>query len=251
MKWVKWILLLFGTLIAVGSIVAGVIERFHQIQAEKKARAEDKKIHVPCGPYEKYFKRPLDFALSSFALIVLSPVLLVTSLAVRIKLGSPIVFSQPRPGKDEKIFRLTKFRSLTNEKDSEGNLLPDEQRMTPFGSWLRSTSLDELLELFCIQAGSMSIVGPRPLLVQYLDRYTPEQRRRQEVRPGLTGLAQVNGRNAATWEEKFTWDIKYVDRITFLGDIKIILKTFKVVLSHEGITGENSATMTEFMKTVE
>lgn len=203
-------------------------------------------IHKPYGPYEKYFKRPLDVILSGAALVVLSPVMGVTALLVRNKLGSPVLFTQDRPGKDEKIFKMYKFRSMTDERDAEGKLLSDDVRLTKFGKLLRSTSLDELPELWNILKGDMSIVGPRPLLVEYLQRYNTDQARRHEVRPGVTGLAQVHGRNAISWEEKFEWDIKYVNHITFLEDWKIILKTVKTVLEHEGINGKESATMTEF-----
>ena len=203
--------------------------------------------HQPYGPYEKYFKRPLDIILSGAALVVLSPVMGVTALLVKKKLGSPVIFTQERPGKDEKIFKMFKFRSMTDERDEDGNLLPDDVRLTKFGRTLRSTSLDELPELWNILKGDMSIVGPRPLLVQYLSRYNENQARRHEVRPGFTGLAQVHGRNAISWEEKFGWDEKYKDHITFLGDLKIIVETVKTVLTHEGISAAGEATMGEFM----
>ena len=206
-----------------------------------------KNIHKPYGPYEKYIKRPQDFLCALAAIIVLSPVLLITALLVRIKLGSPVLFTQDRPGKDGKIFKLYKFRSMTDEKDENGNLLPDEDRLPEFGQKLRSTSLDELPELINILNGDMSVVGPRPLLVRYLPRYNETQARRHEVRPGFTGLAQIHGRNAISWEEKFDWDVKYVDHISFVGDWKIILKTLDVVLNRTGISSETSATMEEFM----
>lgn len=206
-----------------------------------------KNTHKPYGPYEKYFKRPQDFLCALAALIVLSPVMLITALLVRIKLGSPVLFTQDRPGKDGKIFKLYKFRSMTDERDENGNLLPDEDRLPVFGQKLRSTSLDELPELINILNGDMSVVGPRPLLVRYLPRYNETQARRHEVRPGFTGLAQVNGRNAISWEEKFDWDVKYVDHISFIGDWKIIFKTIDVVLNRTGISSETSATMEEFM----
>ena len=186
--------------------------------------------------YAKYIKRILDFILSLIALIVLSPILLIVAILVRIKLGSPVIFKQQRPGKNEKIFTLYKFRTMTDEKDEDGNLLPDEKRLTKFGKILRSTSLDELLELVNIIKGDMSIVGPRPLLVEYLPLYTEEQKKRHIVRPGLTGLAQVNGRNAITWKQKFEQDIEYVNNITLRNDIKIVCKTIIKVLKRDGIS---------------
>ena len=203
--------------------------------------------HKPYGPYEKYIKRPQDFLCAFLATIVLSPVLLVVAILVRVKLGSPVLFTQERPGKDGKIFKLYKFRTMLPPKDGVIDPAQDAARLTPFGRKLRSTSLDELPELFNMLKGDMAVVGPRPLLVQYLDRYTPEQARRHEVRPGFTGLAQVHGRNAISWEEKFDWDVKYVDRITFLGDWKIILDTVKTVVKRDGINAAGEATMGEFM----
>ena len=185
--------------------------------------------------YAKYIKRILDFVLSLIALIVLSPVMFVIYILVRIKLGSPVIFKQERPGKNEKIFTLYKFRTMTDERDEECNLLPDEQRITKFGKILRSTSLDELPELINILKGDMAIVGPRPLLVRYLPCYTEEEKHRHDVRPGLTGLAQVNGRNAISWEERFKIDLKYVNNISFKEDIKIILETIKKVTKKEDI----------------
>ena len=202
--------------------------------------------HKP-GFYEKYVKRPQDFILSLLALIVLSPVILIIALTVRIKLGSPVVFKQERPGLNEKIFKLYKFRTMSDEKDENGELLPDELRLGKFGKVLRSTSLDELPSLINIIKGDISIVGPRPLLVRYLPRYNKHQARRHEVRPGFTGYAQTNGRNAITWEQKFDYDVEYVDNITFIGDWKIIFKTVLTVLKRDGITSETSATMEEFM----
>ena len=173
----------------------------------------------------------------------------MTAILVRIKLGSPVLFTQERPGIDGKIFKLYKFRTMTSEKDENGDLLPDEKRLTSFGKKLRSTSLDELPELINILKGDMAVVGPRPLLVNYLTRYNKHQERRHEVKPGFTGLAQVNGRNAISWEEKFDWDVKYVDHITFIGDWIIIFETIKTVLKREGISADGEATMKEFMGT--
>lgn len=204
--------------------------------------------------YRNFFKRFLDFVLSAIALIVLSPVLLVLMIVGAFAMGGNPFFVQPRPGRkgkdgQEKIFNLVKFRTMSNKKDKDGNQLPDEQRLNQYGRFLRSTSLDELPELWNILVGDLSICGPRPLLVRYLPRYTAEQRRRHDVRPGLTGLAQVKGRNALSWEEKFKLDVEYVDNITFLGDVKIILGTVKAVLKREGISSATSATMEEFMGT--
>ncbi len=196
--------------------------------------------------YQVIVKRPQDFLLSLLAIIVLSPVLIVLAILVKVKLGGPVIFKQKRPGKNGKIFSLYKFRTMTNEKDENGNLLPDEKRLTKFGKKLRATSLDELPELFNILFGHMSIVGPRPLLVKYLPLYNERQKRRHEVRPGFTGYAQVNGRNSITWQDKFEKDVYYVDHITFLGDWKIIFKTIKTVLKKDGITSDTSVTMEEF-----
>lgn len=197
--------------------------------------------------YRRFIKRPQDFLCALLAIIVLSPIMIITAILVRIKLGSPVLFTQDRPGKNEKIFKLYKFRTMTDEKDRDGNLLPDEVRLTSFGKKLRSTSLDELPELINILKGDMAVVGPRPLLVRYLPLYNEHQKRRHEVRPGFTGYAQVNGRNSITWEDKFGKDVQYVDNITFLGDWKIIFKTVKTVLFKEGISSDNSETMEEFM----
>lgn len=199
--------------------------------------------------YRYFFKRLFDFVLALIAIIVLSPVLLITAFFVRSKLGSPIIFKQERPGKNEKIFTLYKFRTMTDEKDDKGNLLPDEVRLTKFGKMLRSTSLDELPELFNILLGDMSIVGPRPLLVRYLPLYNKQQKHRHDVRPGFTGWAQCNGRNSISWEEKFDLDVYYVNHISLLLDVKIIFKTVKIVLCREGISSETSVTMEEFRGT--
>ena len=196
--------------------------------------------------YEVYAKRVLDIVLSGGALLVLWPVMAVVALLVRSKLGSPVIFCQERPGRNEKIFRLYKFRSMSDARDENGELLSDEVRLTKFGRLLRSTSLDELPELWNIFRGDMSLVGPRPLLVKYLPLYNEEQRRRHDVTPGLTGWAQINGRNAITWEEKFELDVWYVDHISFVLDVKILWQTVKAVLHKEGISAENSATMEEF-----
>ena len=196
--------------------------------------------------YRNFFKRLFDFILSLMALIILAPVFLVLIILGWINMKGNPFFTQERPGKNEKIFKLIKFRSMSEEKDKDGNYLPDDVRLNSYGKKLRSTSLDELPELINILIGDMAIVGPRPLLVQYLPLYNEEQRHRHDVRPGLTGLAQVNGRNSISWKEKFEYDIKYVKNITLLGDIKIILKTVKNVLSHEGITGEGSSTVEYF-----
>lgn len=187
------------------------------------------------GFYEKYIKRLLDIGLSALALVALSPVLLLVAVLVRTKLGSPVIFKQPRPGKNGKIFNLYKFRTMTDARDADGNLLPDEDRLTPFGKWLRSTSLDELPELLCILKGDMSLVGPRPLLVSYLPYYTEEEKHRHDVRPGLTGLAQINGRNNLTWEQKFAYDLQYVRNISFVMDARIILCTLGKVLLRKDV----------------
>ena len=196
--------------------------------------------------YKKIFKRITDFLLSLAALIVLAPFLIPIAILIRFKLGTPVFFRQQRPGKNEKIFTILKFRTMTSEKDKDGNLLSDEIRLTPFGKFLRSTSIDELPELINILKGDMSIVGPRPLLVSYLPLYNEEQKHRHDVRPGLTGLAQINGRNAISWEDKFKFDVEYVRDITFLGDCKIIWQTAMKVIQRKDISSKTSITMEEF-----
>lgn len=234
---IVWIILWIVIIVAVVSVVALVADLFQKNSSS----------HKPYGPYEHFFKRPFDAFLATGALIVLSPVLLITAILVRVKLGSPVLFTQDRPGRNGKVFKLYKFRSMTDERDADGNLLPDDQRLPAFGQKLRSTSLDELPELINMVKGDMAVVGPRPLLVKYLPRYNKHQARRHEVRPGFTGLAQVHGRNSISWEEKFDWDVKYVDHITFKGDVKIIADTVRTVLKREGITGGGEVTMAEFM----
>lgn len=197
----------------------------------------------------KYIKRILDIISSLLAIIILSPLLAVTAVLVKTKLGSPVLFKQERPGKDEKIFTLMKFRTMTDERDENGKLLPDEVRLTKFGKFLRSTSIDELPELFNILKGDMSVIGPRPLLVEYIPRYNEHQHRRHEVRPGLSGWAQVNGRNTVSWEDKFDMDVHYVDNYSFAMDVKILFMTVLNVLKKEGISSETSATMEVFMGT--
>lgn len=219
---------------------------------KRKNRKTEKQVHGhKQGIYERYIKRPQDFLCALMAVIVLSPVLAVTAFLVRIKLGSPVLFKQERPGLHGKIFTLYKFRTMTDERDENGELLPDEIRLTRFGKMLRSTSLDELPELFNMLKGDMSVVGPRPLLVRYLPLYNEHQARRHEVRPGFTGYAQVHGRNSISWEEKFDKDVYYVDHVSFLGDWKIIFQTVKTVLKREGISSGSSVTMEEFKGTVE
>ena len=199
--------------------------------------------------YQKYIKRLLDIAISFTALLVLSPALLVVAVLVRTRLGSPVIFHQDRPGYREKVFRLCKFRSMTDARGADGELLPDAVRLTRFGKALRATSLDELPELWNILKGDMSLIGPRPLLVKYLPLYNESQRRRHDVKPGLTGWAQVNGRNAITWEQRFEYDVYYVDHISFLMDLKILFQTVAVVLRHSDINSATDATMEAFTGT--
>lgn len=201
--------------------------------------------------YRHFFKRFFDFVLSLIAIIILSPVYIIVAILVRVKLGSPVIFTQERPGKDEKIFKMYKFRTMTDERDENGELLPDIQRLTRFGRFLRNSSLDELPELFNILKGDMSIVGPRPLLVKYLPLYNDFQKHRHDVRPGLTGLAQTNGRNETTWEKRFEYDVMYSKNVSFIGDLKIIKNTIKIVLNHSGIDSNTTSqyTMNEFTGT--
>ncbi len=201
--------------------------------------------------YRKFFKRFFDIVLSACALVALSPVMLVVAVLVKVKLGSPVIFCQGRPGKDERIFKMYKFRTMTDERDGDGQLLPDAERLTKFGRVLRSTSLDELPELWNILKGNMSIVGPRPLLVDYLDRYNEEQHRRHEVRPGMTGWAQVHGRNSLSWEARFAYDVEYVRRVSFFLDVRIIFLTVAVILRRQGIHSVNSETQEMFLGTRE
>lgn len=228
---------IFGTCLGIGIVVSSL--------EKKKGWIEG---HKPKGTYEKYVKRPLDIGLSLFGCISLSPVMLFIAVCAYLKQGPPVLFLQERPGLAGKPFKLLKFRTMRNPKDGAAEPEKDAERLTQFGRRLRSTSLDELPELFNIIKGDMSIVGPRPLLTQYRNRYNSHQARRHEVRPGFTGLAQVHGRNSISWERKFDWDIKYVDHITFWGDCKIIFQTIKTVILREGITGTSGeATMAEFM----
>lgn len=215
----------------------------------KEPETEKSTVTVSNGIYARYIKRPMDFILSLCAIIVLSPILLMlTVIGAVVMKGNPFFF-QERPGKNEKIFKLIKFRTMTCEKDKDGKLLPDEQRLTGYGNFIRHTSLDELPELFNILKGDMSIIGPRPLLVKYLPLYNEVQRHRHDVRPGLTGNAQAHGRNGLDWDEKFEYDVHYVDNITFIGDWKIMFQTVGKVIKRDGISSQTSATMEEFMGT--
>lgn len=236
----KVIVSILSLIIACGLIAGGV-----DVIKNKKSK------HKSHGLYEAYFKRVIDFIFGMLVLVILWPLYLVLAIMVRIKLGSPVLFTQDRPGKDEKIFKLYKFRTMTDERDEKGELLPDDKRLTSFGSWLRRTSMDEIPEAFNIVRGDMSLIGPRPLLVRYIDRYNEEQHHRHDVRPGLTGYAQAHGRNAVSWEDKFAMDVWYTKNVRFLVDSKIIWDTVMVVLKREGISSETSATMEEFMGTPE
>lgn len=231
------VILCILALIVVAGVVAGIVD---VIQSRKSK-------HKPNGIYEAFFKRVIDFILGMLVLAILWPLYIVLAIMVRVKLGSPVLFKQDRPGKDEKIFKLYKFRTMTDERDANGELLPDDKRLTAFGSWLRRTSMDEVPEAFNIIKGNMSLIGPRPLLVRYLDRYNEEQHHRHDVRPGLTGYAQAHGRNAVSWEDKFKMDVWYTEHISFLCDVKVIVDTVKSVLKKDGISSESSATMEEFM----
>ena len=217
------------------SAAAGAAVFIYRKTKQRQRKAEEEGRHVPFGPYEAVIKRPLDVVIAGMALVPLAPVMGITALLVKAKLGSPVFFKQERPGKDERIFMMYKFRTMTDWKDENGELLPDENRLTAFGKFLRSTSLDELPELFHIIRGDMSIVGPRPLIPRYLPYYTEREKRRHDVRPGLTGLAQTSGRNTLSWDERLELDIQYTDRITFLGDLKIIWTTIKKVFRAEDI----------------
>lgn len=229
-----------------GTVIYNLFKKCRKTKEEQSIDSQVKNQSHKPGFYERYIKRPQDFMCALAAVVVLLPVMAVTAFLVRLKLGSPVIFKQERPGLNGKVFILYKFRTMTDEKDTAGNLLPDEVRLTKFGKMLRSTSLDELPELFNILKGDMSVVGPRPLLVRYLPLYNAHQARRHEVRPGFTGYAQVHGRNAISWEEKFDLDVEYVDHVTFVGDWKIILQTVRTVLKREGISSESSVTMEEF-----
>lgn len=232
----KIISVVLGFLV-IGGVIAGYIDR-------KKYKNS---AHKSNGIYESYFKRPVDFMCGVLVLIVFWPLYLVVAVLVRVKLGSPVIFAQERPGQNEEIFKLYKFRTMTDESDESGELLPDEIRLTKFGRWLRSTSLDELPEVFNIIRGDMSMIGPRPLLVKYLPYYNEEQHHRHDVKPGLSGYAQAHGRNKISWEDKFAMDVEYTKNITFQGDVKIILDTIFSVLKKEGISPETSATMEDFV----
>lgn len=223
--------------IAAGGAAAGMTDRQEQKKQERAAGNCNHKYH---GIYEKYLKRPADFMLAAWALVVLSPVMAAATLLIKVKLGSPVLFSQERPGKDGKIFLLRKFRSMTEDRGEDGKLLPDDVRLTKFGKALRRTSIDELPELFNILKGDMSIVGPRPLLTEYLPYYDDVEKHRHDVRPGLTGLAQVSGRNMLDWRERFAFDVKYAESVSFMQDLKIVILTLRKVLSHSDVLADTS-----------
>lgn len=237
---IKIVLLLVIFIVAFG-VIAGVFDLLQNRNS----------IHKTKGPYEAFFKRVIDFICGTCVIAILWPLYIVLAILVRINLGSPILFKQDRPGKDEKIFKLYKFRTMTDARDENGELLPDDKRLTSFGSWLRRTSMDEIPEALNIIKGDMSLIGPRPLLVRYLDRYNEEQHHRHDVRPGLTGYAQAHGRNAVSWEDKFAMDVWYSNNITFVGDIEVIIDTVMTVIKKDGISSETSVTMEEFMGTPE
>lgn len=226
----KTIRVILATL-SIGGVIVNYIDR----AKNKKAVRDNSTSHKPYGIYEAYFKRLFDFACGMLAVLIFWPLYLVIAVMVKIKLGSPVLFTQDRPGQNEKVFKLYKFRTMTDQRDENGELLPDAVRLTEFGKWLRSTSLDELPEAFNIIKGDMSVVGPRPLLIQYLPYFSEKEKHRHDVRPGLSGLAQIHGRNSIMWEEKFQYDLEYVEHITFLGDLKIIILTVKTALKRENI----------------
>lgn len=235
---IKRILVIVGVLIAAATIIVAIIS---DIKGRKSRVTDYVNSHKPFGLYEKYFKRILDCLVASFLLVISSPVLAVLALAVRKNLGSPVLFTQDRPGKNEEIFKLRKFRTMTDDRDENNDFLPDHERLTSFGVALRKTSMDELPELVNIAEGDMSFIGPRPLLVRYLPFYTNTERKRHDVRPGLSGLAQVNGRNFLKWDDRLALDVKYVERITFLGDLKILIKTIMKVIKKEDVAEDTDA----------
>lgn len=240
----KTLLKIFAVIAAVVTLGGAIAAAIDCVKEKKNPSGRPAK-----GLYEAFFKRMLDFMCGCAAVIVFWPIYLAVAILVKIKHGSPVIFGQERPGKDEKIFKLYKFRSMTNERDENGELLPDEQRLTRFGKLLRATSLDELPEAFNIIKGDMSVIGPRPLLVKYLPLYNEEQKHRHDVRPGLSGYAQAHGRNAVTWEDKFAMDVWYTNHISFFGDVKIIWDTVMAVLKRDGISSGTSVTMEEFKGT--
>lgn len=242
LKWFFRLALRISAIAAAAAFVAFIAERIDEIKAYGKELR-----HKPYGIYERFVKRPLDCFLSTGALIVFSPILIVLTIVGAVKMGGNPFFTQERPGRNEKIFKLIKFRTMNNKRDENGTLLPDDVRLTKYGKALRATSLDELPELVNIVKGDMAVVGPRPLLVKYLDRYNDHQRRRHDVRPGLTGYAQAHGRNALTWEDKFDLDVKYVDHVSFATDVSVIKETVLTVLRHDGISQTGEATMVEFL----
>lgn len=239
MRFMKKCLRFMGKMFGLSLITGLVVSRVEK----KKSWSE---CHKPYGLYEKYMKRPLDFGLSLWAIIFLWPIMVIIGVIVRQKMGSPVLFEQKRPGLDGDVFMMRKFRTMTSQRGNNGELLPDEERLTSFGKYLRSSSFDELPELFNIISGDMSIIGPRPLLVEYLGLYNDRQRHRHDIKPGLTGLAQINGRNELDWEERFEDDLRYVEKITFFGDMKILWKTMAVVFMKKGISSKTSETMEAF-----